>query len=293
MRKVFAAGGARTARALARHAPTGVVTLADEPYGDGPDMLLDVHRPVSAGEPLPLLLRVHGGGFVGGSKNELAGWFRLLASKGFAVVGPRYSLAPEHRYPTPLEQMMAALEHLQANAGRLGIDPNRIAIAGDSAGAQIAAQVGALLTTPGYAEAVGIAPTITPARVRGLVLACGPYDLGLTGAGHRFAQVVLWAYSGTRHFLDDPVFATWSVTNHVTAAFPPTLITVGNTDPLRPHSELLAGKLRAHDVEVETLFFPGDHDPPLGHEYQFDLDGDAGQQFLGRMVEFLRRRLAA
>jgi acetyl esterase len=150
--------------------------------------------------------------------------------------------------------------------------------------------------TPGYADAVGVAPTITAARLRGLVLACGPFDLGLarqasTPAGRRFIQIVLWSYSGKRDYLDDPAFATWSVTDNVTSAFPPSFITVGNADPLRPHSELLAELLRAHGVETETLFFPDDHQPPLGHEYQFVLDTEPGQRFLERLLAFLRKQL--
>jgi acetyl esterase len=286
------------AEALDKHAPADVVALIDERYGEEPDMLLDLFRPASANGPLPLVLWVHGGGFCGGAKDELAGYFKLVASNGYVVAGPRYSLAPERRYPTPPRQMMRALEFLQADAERLKIDPDRIVLAGDSAGAHIAAQLGALVTSPGYADAVGVMPTITPAQLRGLVLACGPYDLGLareasSPAGRRFIQIILWAYSGKRDFLDDPAFATWSVTPNVTSAFPPALITVGNADPLKPHSELLAETLRARGVEAETLFFPGDHAPPLGHEYQFELDTDAGQLFLDRMLTFLRQRLAA
>jgi hypothetical protein len=63
----------------------------------------------------------------------------------------------------------------------------------------------------------------------------------------------MWAYSGTRRFLDDSVFASWSVTDNLSTAFPPALITVGNADPLRPHSDLLVEKLRAQGVEPETL----------------------------------------
>jgi len=297
MRKVFAASGARLATALDRHAPANVTGLIDERYGPEPDMLLDVFRPASASGPLPLVVWVHGGGFVGGSKDELAGYFKLVASHGFVVAAPRYSLAPGRRYPTPLRQLMQALRYLEENAGRLLIDPDRIALAGDSAGAQIAAQAGALVTTPGYAEAVGVTPTITPAQLRGLILACGIYDLPLVRhppapAGRMFVQISLLAYSGQRRFLDDPAFAAWSITDHVSPAFPPTLITVGNADPLRPHSELLAARLQAEGAEPEMLFFPAQHQPPLDHEYQFDLDTDAGQLFLGRLLTFLRQRLA-
>ena len=168
--------------------------------------------------------------------------------------------------------------------------------AGDSAGAHIAAQLAALATTPGYADAVGIAPTVEAAQLRGLALACGPFDLGLveqaSRAGRVFIEVVLRAYTGTRRFRDDPKSAAWSITDHVTSSFPPTLLTVGNADPLRPHSELLVERLRAAGVEVETLFFPDGHEPPLGHEYQFDLDSDAGPLFLERLLAFLGGRLA-
>src|SRR5215211_1161385 len=85
------------------------------------------------------------------------------------------------------------------------------------------------------------------------------------------------ASSGSRDFLDDPRFAAWSVTDNVTSAFPPTLITVGNADSLRPHSELLAEKLRPQGRGGDTLL-PDDDEPLLGHEYQFNLDADAGQR---------------
>jgi acetyl esterase len=291
VRKVFASSGAQVAHGLSKHAPPDVVSFVDQRYGAEEDMLLDVYRPGTGGGPWPLVVWAHGGGWVGGSKEELASYFELIASNGYVVAGPRYSLAPEHHYPAPPRQVMQALRYLQVNAERFQVDTSRVVVAGDSAGAQIAAQIGALVTTPGYAEAVGITPSVTRAQLRGLVLACGPYDLGLarqvsTPAGQRFIKAILWAYLGKRDFFDDPSSATWSVTDNVTADFPPTLITVGNADPLRPHSELLTERLRAEGVEVETLFWPDAH-PPLAHEYQFDLDSEPGQRFLNCMLAFL------
>jgi acetyl esterase/lipase len=298
VRRAFAAGGAALAESLERHAPADVVTLLDERYGEEPDMLLDLYRPGGAEGPLPLVLWVHGGGWVGGSKEEIGGYCKLLAGAGLAVAAPRYSLAPEHRYPTPARQAMAALAFLRREAERLQLDADRIAVAGDSAGAHVAAQLGALVTTPGYAAALGVEPALAAEQLRCLVLACGPYDLELarrpaSPLGRRFMRAVLWAYSGKRGFLDDPAFATWSVVDHVGPAFPPVLVTVGNADPLAPHSERFVAALRAQGVEPETVFFPDDHRPPLGHEYQFDLDGDAGRLFLERAVRFLHERLGA
>jgi acetyl esterase/lipase len=192
---------------------------------------------------------------------------------------------------------MQALSHLQANAERLYLDSTRIVLAAVSAGAQISAQVAALVMSPGYADVVGLARTITPAQLRGVVLACGPFDLALlwdgstTATGRRLVKSVLWAYSGKRRFRDDAALATLSVADHVTTAFPPALLTVGNADPLRGHSELLVSRLRANGHEPETVFFPADHEPPLSHEYQFNLDTPAGQRFLKRMLSFLEERL--
>jgi acetyl esterase len=103
---------------------------------------------------------------------------------------------------------------------------------------------------------------------------------------------ILWAYSGHRGFRHDAGFALASVADHLSSRFPPALITVGNADPLRAHSALLAGRLRDLGVDVDGLFFPDDHQHPLGHEYQFDLDTEAGRQFLERLTAFLAHRLA-
>ncbi len=101
---------------------------------------------------------------------------------------------------------------------------------------------------------------------------------------------MLWAYSGTRSFIRDPNFATFSVLGHVTSDFPPTFISSGNRDPITPQSYALEGALRALGVEVDTLFFAEDYVPGLEHEYQFDLDNEAGRARAAPLPEFLGRR---
>jgi poly(3-hydroxybutyrate) depolymerase len=75
---------------------------------------MDVHRP-DRPEPAPVVMWVHGGGWVGGSKEELATYLQVIASAGFAVVAPRYSLAPEHRPELGHEYQL----DLDADAGTL------------------------------------------------------------------------------------------------------------------------------------------------------------------------------
>ncbi len=291
----FARGGALTRAELDRHAPGGVTVHRDERYGEGPDARLDVFVPDDAlrpGQRLPVIVWIHGGGWLGGAKEELAGWMKILARRGFVAVAIEYSLAPRSRYPTPVRQTMAALRFVSDQAEQFRVDPHRIFLAGDSAGAQIAAQVAALVTNPAYVREVGVGPTIEPSRLRGVALCCGPYDPSLANDSspfEGFLTAVLWSYSGTRDWRRNRYFATSAVSDHITHAFPPAFVTVGNADPLAAHSYRLVAALGERGVEVDALFYPPDHRPPLVHEYQFHLDGEDAQQALSRIVAFCER----
>jgi acetyl esterase len=282
-------GAARAARQLAE-APD-VRAVIDESYGPEPDNLLDVYTPKPAPPAAPpVVVWIHGGAFVGGSKEELGGYLRTLAARGFATVAVGYTRAPEGQYPTPVRQVVAALGHLTQQAERLGVDAGRIVLAGDSAGAQISAQVAAVCTNSAYADRMGMSPRLDSKSLRGIALCCGIFDLAAINEGGPFKDLIKavgWAYSGTRHFRAHTFFTeTASVTRHLTNEFPPTFVTAGNADPLLPQSIAFARALEAVKVDHEVLFFPKDHEPALGHEYQFDLDTPEGWAAFERLVAF-------
>lgn len=258
------------------------------------DALLDIYAPPDAKGPLPAVVWVHGGGFLSGSRSDLSGYLQILASRGFVTIGIDYTPAPEAGFPTPLRQANAALAYVVANAGRFNIDPDRIFLAGDSAGAQIAAQTALILSDPSYARRLGIDPGMHRAALRGILLFCGPYDpatMNFGGPFGSFMRTVIWSYVGTRDPHDERV-AQLALPPHVTSTYPPVFISVGNADPLAPQSLALAEALRTKGVEVDALFFPGDHQPPLDHEYQLLLATDAGQLALNRSVAFLNAHAA-
>ena len=289
----------RAARQLA-DAPKDVLASLNLSYDLHPACKLDVYLPGSAtasGARLPVVVWTHGGAFVGGTKDELGGYLRMLAAHGFVVVAPGYSLAPEASYPVPTRQLMAALGWVVANAERFHMDATRIVLAGDSAGSQLSAQLGTLITNPAYADQLHIQPTIKPTSLRGAALCCGIYDLaGLGGdpSVRSLLTAVGWAYSGTRGFRKNAAFLDGvSVLGHVTEAFPPTFLTVGNADPIRAQSPAFAEALTDAGVEVDTLFYPEDHEPPLPHEYQFELELEDGRIAFDRLVAFFERTTAA
>ena len=207
-------------------------------------------------------------------------------------MGGDYSLAPKRRYPAPVRQSAAALRYLEHNAERLHIDTERIVLAGDSAGAQIAAQLALVISDPDYAKKLGIASPTSADKLRAVLLHCGAYDLSLAGAdqggNQNYLRTVLWSYTGAKDYLERPYVALASVARYVDGSFPPAFVSAGNADPLLPHSLALVKALQDKGAEVEQ-FFP-ETDAGLGHQYQFNLDLEASWQVLERSVAFLRRR---
>lgn len=294
IQRTFAGGDTASEAALEKHVPPGIVSVGNVAYGQGPDEIFDINYPPGAAPQLPAIIWVHGGGWVAGSKEGVANYLRILAGYGYVTVGVEYSTAPGATYPTPVRQVNDALKYLLAHAAGLGIDPSAIILAGDSAGAQIAAQLALLSTDADYSGKIGIAPALTPAQLRGIILVSGAYDINglkLDGPFGGFINTVLWAYSGVKDFLNDEQFKLVSVTQYATAAFPPAFISSGNADPLGPQAVALATKLETLGVPVDALFFPPDH-APLEHEYQFNLDTAAGQEALDRIVDYLSATLA-
>ncbi|WP_442579260.1 alpha/beta hydrolase [Mesorhizobium sp. ASY16-5R] len=288
IRAIFDRGAAEASAKLEKHLPSGISVDGEIHYNPSdPDAVLDIVRPPAGTATGTTIVWVHGGGFISGRRADVENYARVLAGEGFTLVNVDYTIAPEATYPTPVQQVNEALGFLSREADRLGIDPDRLIIAGDSAGAQIAAQVANLVTAPGYARQVGFAAKIKPEQLCGTILFCGPYDLDLMGQSW-FMRTTTWAYSGRRNHREDPSFQLMSVAKYVTSAFPPSFISAGNGDPLLPHSAALEDALRSRGVTVDTLYFPM-HEPPLGHEYQFDLDAEPGRDALRQMVAFARR----
>jgi acetyl esterase len=136
----------RERRAVLQPVPSDVAEVldlaADGPHGSIPLRLYRPRAAIERSTPSPALIYFHGGGWVIGDLDTHDTLCRELANRaGLVVVAVDYRLAPEHRFPAAYEDAFAATRWIHSHAARLGIDPDRLAVGGDSAGGNLAAAV--------------------------------------------------------------------------------------------------------------------------------------------------------
>jgi len=228
-----------------------------------------IYRPSGAG-PLPAVVYFHGGGFFGGSVKTVENPCRFLAERaGAVVISVDYSLAPEHPFPRPLEDCWDAVKAVHEQAASLGIDVRWIAVAGDSAGGNLAA-------------ACSILDRQEPRLIAAQLLIYPVVDLRSEEEGHlpwsedeyevkAFHDLVWGSIRGLRDagpFLDKMYLAGHSGTDPlasplvhpVLSDFPPTLVVTAEFDFLRVEGEEFARRLSAAGVYTRAVRYRGmDH----------------------------------
>ena len=291
IRSVFDQGGAATVAEMERHLPDAEIDARLDVPVEG-SLPVDVFRPAGSDEALPTVLWIHGGAWISGDKRDVAPYLRILAAEGYTTIGLGYTPGPEAAYPTAVGQLNDSIGYLLDNADEFGIDPDRIVLAGDSAGAQLASELAVLATNPEFEALTGIDSSLSADQLVGTILNCGVYELDgmakLTGIGAWGFKIALWAYTGTKDWSQAPAGALMSSLEFVTADFPATYISGGNDDALTLiQSVPMAARLEELGVDVTRVFYATDHEPALPHEYQFHLDGEDAQQALAETLRFL------
>jgi acetyl esterase len=219
----------------------------------GNDIPVRVYRPQSD-TPLPVVVYFHGGGFViGDIHTHDATCQRLAAGVPAVVVSVDYRLAPEHVFPAAVDDCEAATQWVSAHAADLGADPARLAVAGDSAGGNLAAVVARRARDAGG----------PPIVFQLLVYPCT--DLTRSLPSH--------TENGTGYLLDNDAM-DWFMAHYVgdddlehadasplavadLAGLPPALVVTAEFDPLRDEGEAYADRLRAAGVKVVSSRYDG------------------------------------
>src|SRR5690606_11792797 len=221
--------------------------------GPGGAVRLRLYRP-SADRRLPVIVYLHGGGWTFGSIATHDRLMRLLAlAADAAVIGVDYRLAPEHPFPAPLEDCLAAFRAVRTQADALELDPVRIALAGDSAGANLALASLLALRDAGEASLKGAALLYgcyaaradTPSHAR---FGDGSYRLRSAEMGWFWANYLGTTPAG--HPLAEPLLADLS-------GLPPLYLMCATVDPLADDTRELADRLAAAGVPHRLREYPG------------------------------------
>jgi acetyl esterase len=236
------------------------------------------------GAPTGLVTYFHGGGFVLGSIGLMDNVARELAhATGAVVVSVGYRLAPEHPYPAGLDDCERVTRWAFARAAHFGVPPTAVAIAGESAGGNLAAAVALRLRDAGARGPAGqvlIYPGVAGTEVFPSV---EEFD-GLV-ISRRAIEGYWAAYSAGRDLDPDPYAAPLRASS--LAGLPPALVVLGGCDLLRDEGRAYARRLRDEGVEVEDVCYPGQ---PHGFvNFDFPAAGDAFAR-IGRWMKTIFAR---
>jgi acetyl esterase len=221
---------------------------------DGGEISLRLYSP-SDSAPHPVLVFYHGGGWVIGDLDTHDGICRSLTNAaGCAVASVDYRLAPEAKYPVAAHDSYAALRWVADNAGRLGLDPGRVAVGGDSAGGNLATVV-ALMARERRGPSLMQQTLIYPVTDHGFDTPS--YRENATGyVLTREAMRWFWRHYLARDEQGAEVYASPLRAGSLTG-LPPALVLTAECDPLRDEGEAYAARLRDAGVPVTLTRYSG------------------------------------
>lgn len=247
--------------------PEEIRRFDDISYGEDADLQkLDIYRPKAAGDRLlPVIISVHGGGWVYGDKDTYQYYCMELARKGFGVVNFSYRLAPQHRYPAALEDVASVFAWMKRHWKEYGLDLSRVFVVADSAGAQLASQYITALTNRGYRNLVNL-DCPEDICVRAVALNCGVYDM---------KAYLEQDESGMREvYLGKAVEqlpAGLDVPEYMTSDFPPTFFMTAYYDFLKAHTEKLYQCFLEKGIPCELHCFGDAMQKEIAHVFHLNI----------------------
>jgi acetyl esterase/lipase len=274
IRKEFGESDARRDAGLTT--PDDIERYDDILYGkDRTWQLLDVYRPKNCkGRRLPVIVSVHGGGWVYGDKDVYQHYCMSLAQRGFAVVNFTYRLAPEYKFPAPIEDTNMVFEWVLNNCEEYGLDTENIFAVGDSAGAQTLGLYADIYANEEYALNYDF-KVPSELRIKAIALNCGVYDIDSKNDYDGMRGELMKDYlpgGGTREEL-----VAMNVAYHMTEKFPPTFYMTCTGDFLIPQAQILEGALINNAVPHEFHFY-GSYEKELGHVFHCNVKTDEARR---------------
>jgi acetyl esterase/lipase len=253
-------------------------------YGKGgdTDLKLDLAMPKNGPGPFPAVVCIHGGGWRGGKRQDLAKLIEFLAGKGYVAVTVSYRLSDKARFPAQIEDCKAAVRWLRANAKKYQVNPDRIGAIGFSAGGHLVCLLGTSDKKDGLEGKGGNADQSS--RVQAVVSFFGPTNFNTKDWSDQVEETFLIPLLGATYKDKPELYKRVSPINYVTKDDPPFLFFHGTKDTLvgLRHSNELAAKLKKAGVAAEVVEVKGE-----GHGWK----GKKLTQTLDQSVAFFDKTL--
>ena len=255
----------------------GVIADVDIPYGYHSRHVMDIYRPETSAGRLPVIVFLHGGGFIQGDKSFRANLGYFFAQQGFVTVVPNYRLAPEYRWPSGAEDVIAIWNWLQGHGEEYGGNADRVVLGGESAGA---AHVAAAVLRAEFQPVQW--------KIAGAMLLSGVYNARLEGLARKQLNIPTPDPRNEAYFGAD--LSSWgasSTVEHVSVSPFPLWISYSELDFVQMQigaGELFARLVGQHGFQPDLHVLPYHNHYSPGHSL-----GTDDITLSAPLLDFLRR----
>ena len=268
--------------------PEDIIIHSDISYADQGEhpkwQLLDVYLPKNrSSEKLPVIVSVHGGGWVEGDKDEYRYYCMDLVRGRYAVINFSYRLAPEYPFPASLYDLEHVMGWIADHSEEYGFDTGQVFGIGDSAGGHILALYAALVTGADDELIIDHPGNVT---IRALGLNCANLFFPKADELNTTQKHTFFDLLGEEP--DDELLKKLKVADRVTGDFPPVYMILASRDPLRSQAIAFSKILSQKGVDHGYRLY-GTDDEPLGHVFFLDIRRNESNEATTDELDFFRR----
>lgn len=281
------------------HLDNGKVMFRDVCYGNSyPNSYADIWLPDNSDKKWPVVVYLHGGGFIFGNKSsgdplsageEKQGKLQKIIGEGYALVNADYALAPQYRFPSQIRQLDELFRFLLDNADKYNLDMNRVCLSGGSAGANMTEIYGACVCNKEYADLLNVDPVMTKENLKVLAIDEAALDASVFDSK---MYIMLGCATGAKRNTPEEVKMINAKT-FIKDSFIPSWINASNEGGENgffiTEARGLKKILDEKKVDNDMVYFPGEN-LPHGYMDNVGIEKHADEAF-NRMMSFIKKHI--
>lgn len=275
-----------------------VKVIKDLNYGDWDVFnLLDIYYPKNVKGKIPVIISVHGGGYVYGTKEVYFHYGLYLASKEFIVINFNYHLAPEKKFPTQLEEINQVLKWMVENKDFYPFDINNVFMVGDSAGAQMLSHYATIYSNKEFARLFKF-KVPEEVKIRAIGLNCGRYEMASAYPNHTPKVNLKHLERDTTELMDcylgknrERIYKMTQALDNINSNFPPSFILTSYYDFLKDDAKPMYDFLTSLGVDCEYHLYGDESTKYMTHVFHVNMNLKEAKKANDDEIEFFKKHL--